>query len=126
MPTRNKIYAIVEGHGEANRPAQSGQPAVVILINKLIQAMQPQRLFGIDPAHEILRRGAGSKAGCQRLAKKGIGYRPVRDQAAYTRKLDLNLARQRSRSFRRLYHAIEEIVTAETAGQPVVTPSSMF
>lgn len=40
-----------------------------------------------------------------------FGYREVRDQAAYTRRLDTGIA-LRSRSFRRLTHAVEELVAA--------------
>lgn len=37
MP-RNKVYAIVEGQGEANRPMPSEQPAVATLTLRLLQS----------------------------------------------------------------------------------------
>ena len=44
------------------------------------------------------------------------------DQAPMTQWLDTTLARQRSRSFRRLCHAIEQILDAMDAAGIVVTP----
>jgi len=43
--TRNKVYAIVEGHGEANRPFSGEQPAVIVLINKMLSQFQCWALF---------------------------------------------------------------------------------
>jgi len=43
--TRNKIYAIVEGHGEADPPNSGQLPAAYVLINKLLQAQQCYTLF---------------------------------------------------------------------------------
>lgn len=51
----------------------------------------------------------------------GRSYKPTTDQKRFTGLLDLDLARARSRSFRRLCHAVEELV--QRAGQPVVTPA---
>ena len=42
---RNKIYAIVEGHGEAEAPTEGTQPAVTVLIAKLLQDLQCWTLF---------------------------------------------------------------------------------
>lgn len=50
-------------------------------------------------------------------------YKPAEDQAALTRMIDTTLARQRSRSFRRLCHAVAEAVQAIDSGQPCVTPA---
>jgi hypothetical protein len=51
-----------------------------------------------------------------------FGYRQVRDQSVYTQELDIALARRKSRSFRRLYHAFEEIVAAANQGVTVISP----
>lgn len=53
---------------------------------------------------------------------KEFRYKPTVDQKTYTQKLDVNLAKSRSRSFRRLYHAFEEIIQAIENDQPVITP----
>lgn len=208
MVTRNKFYAIVEGHGEANRPSPSEQPAVVILLKKLLQNLQCRTLFVADKAplfrlsysqffhnekfenairyHAIYpdcaallvlldmddhcpkEKAAELTARVRTMGalpfsvavvcakreyeawflaslesihaeqhypgdpeaprdakgwlKKQFGYRQIRDQALYTRKLNIELARVRSRSFRRLYHAVEELVAAVNEEQCVVTP----
>lgn len=49
-------------------------------------------------------------------------YRPTHDQAAYTQHLDVTLAYERSRSFRRLHHAVTEIQQAINTNAPVITP----
>ena len=33
---RNKIYAIVEGQGEANKPSSGELPAIIVLIKRLL------------------------------------------------------------------------------------------
>lgn len=53
----------------------------------------------------------------------GQAYKETIDQATMTSLLDTSLARQRSRSFRRLCHAIEQALEAVDNGQVVVTPS---
>lgn len=49
----------------------------------------------------------------------GIKYRPSTDQARYTSAIDLAAARTRSRSFRRLCHALDELAMG---GAGTVTP----
>lgn len=49
-------------------------------------------------------------------------YKPTFDQAPMTQLLKTGLVAPRSRSFRRLQHALEEAITAIDAGQVVVTP----
>jgi hypothetical protein len=52
------------------------------------------------------------------------GYNPVRDQADLTAKVDLDQTRNRGmRSFRRLEHAVQELVDAARSGNVVATPS---
>jgi len=51
-----------------------------------------------------------------------FGYREVRDQATYTRRLGIEAA-MRSRSFRRLIHAVEELVAAGDDGATPVSPA---
>ena len=50
-------------------------------------------------------------------------YRETRHQAALTPHIDLDLVRQRSRSFRRLCHAVEELLQAMDSGTASITPA---
>jgi hypothetical protein len=49
----------------------------------------------------------------------GISYKPTFDQTRYTSAIDVALAAERSRSFRRLCHAVDELVAG---GAGAVTP----
>ena len=49
-------------------------------------------------------------------------YFETHDQAAMTQQLDLERVTRRSRSFRRLRHALEQLIDAYLQGQVVVTP----
>jgi len=53
---------------------------------------------------------------------RGRSYKPSEDQLPMTRLLDIALVRERSRSFRRLYHALEEVIEAMDTGKIIVTP----
>lgn len=53
--------------------------------------------------------------------RKNFRYKQSQDQAIYTQKLDIALAK-RSRSFRRLCHAFEEIKEAFDLNRPTITP----
>lgn len=50
------------------------------------------------------------------------GYKPTDDQLDLTFYIDLELVRHRSRSFRRLCHAVEELIDAMDKGLATVTP----
>jgi hypothetical protein len=78
-----------------------------------LESIQPNSTFEDDP--EAIRDAKG-------WLKEQFGYRPVRHQTSYTQKLDFSLARSRSRSFRRLYHAAQELVTAHQNESSVLTP----
>jgi hypothetical protein len=52
-------------------------------------------------------------------------YKEDEDQAAFTQRIDLELAKQNSRSFRRLCHAVEEIIAAIDGGTSAVTPAAL-
>lgn len=49
-------------------------------------------------------------------------YREAIDQAVLTRLIDIDRAKTNSRSFRRLCHAVEEMLAAIDSGEKVVTP----
>ena len=51
-------------------------------------------------------------------------YKEDEDQAAFTQMIDIELAKQNSRSFRRLCHAVEEIIAAIVSGTIVITPAA--
>jgi hypothetical protein len=52
----------------------------------------------------------------------GRAYKETQDQEAITRLLDFDLVREKSRSFRRLEHAIDELLVAIDQNTPFVTP----
>jgi hypothetical protein len=205
---RNKIYTVVEGHGEADSRRSSQTPAITILVGKLLTELRSQTLFpGKRPwrmsssgdfykrdklervlrafkefedcaavlilvdvdencpilkAHEItsiiqnmeplpfcvvvvcvkceyeawflasletIHRAITYPGNPESIRdakgwlRKSFGYKQVQDQASYTRKLDIALAQNRSRSFRRLYHAFEEILHATEEGKIIITPA---
>lgn len=67
------------------------------------------------------RRGA--KEWLTKQMPTGKAYKETIHQAKLTHRINLDLARQHSRSFRRLYHAIEELTRVENREQRgLVTP----
>lgn len=54
--------------------------------------------------------------------KRQFGYNQVEHQAHYTRALNIELARERSRSFRRLLHAFVQLAGACHTNQLILTP----
>lgn len=205
---RNKIYAIVEGQGEANRPIAGGRSAVTVLTQKLLTELQCWTLFPVEKiapfrmsyseffrgdkfertiryhksfddcaallvlldmddecpktqafaltkrvaamellpfsvvtvcAHrefeswflaslESIHEGAQYENDPEEIRdakgwlRKKFGYKPTIHQARYTQNIAPSVAFVKSRSFRRLYHAFEEIVSAATEGKCIITP----
>lgn len=64
----------------------------------------------------------GVKGWISRQMPDGRNYKETLDQLAMTRLIDTDKARERSRSFRRLCHALEETVAAIDSGKRIVTP----
>lgn len=206
--SRNKIYAIVEGHGEANRPIASGRSAVTLLTQKLLTDLQCWTLFPVEKTQpfrmsyseffhgdklERTIRYHKSYDDCAALLilldmdddcpktqavtltkrvramevlpfsvvvvcarreyeswflaslesihegehyghdpeeirdakgwlRKKFGYKPTIHQARYTQNIDPSVAYIKSRSFRRLYHAFEEMISATIEGKCIITP----
>jgi len=56
------------------------------------------------------------------LMPSARAYKETRDQAPLTARLDFSLLAERSRSFRRMRHAVEELVEAYEEGTNPVTP----
>lgn len=52
----------------------------------------------------------------------GHAYKETIDQTSFTSLIDIPLARDNSRSFRRLCHAVEELQSAMAAGSSSITP----
>ena len=65
----------------------------------------------------------GPKGWLNDLFPPGRAYRETADQEAMTRLLDTSLAKERSRSFCRLCHALEQALEAIDKGSKIVTPS---
>jgi len=53
---------------------------------------------------------------------QGKAYRETLDQAPLSQAIDIELVRQRSRSFRRFEHALEQLLDSILSGQPSITP----
>lgn len=205
---RNKIYAIVEGHGEADTSKSGRRPAVTILVARILQSLgspglhpnekyPPFRIsygefFRGDKLERAIRYHA-KYADCAALLilldmddecpaqkaadlvtrvrslgdlgfsvaivcakreyeswflaslesihqgqtysgdpeairdakgylRKRYGYKPTIHQAQYTEIMDISITGQKSRSFRRMHHAIVEILEAWNNGVTIVTP----
>ena len=56
---------------------------------------------------------------------KNMSYKPTQDQEPLTRMIDFKMASERSRSFRRLCHAVEEVVTGIRTKGTRVTPLAL-
>ena len=80
----------------------------------------PAGLVYLEEAEERI----GVKGWLTRQFPKDRIYKETLDQAAMTRLLDPERVRQRSRSFRRLCHALEEAVKAMDQGLVLVTPKT--
>lgn len=65
---------------------------------------------------------SGAKAWLTRNMPSGRAYKETSDQPALSTFIDLDIARARSRSFRRLCHAVEQIVDQIDKGLTTVTP----
>lgn len=64
----------------------------------------------------------GAKGWLTSNMPRGRAYKETMDQVPLTEYIDLNLACANSRSFRRLCHAVEELVQAMDTGIVIVTP----
>lgn len=84
----------------ASLPAYAGRK---IKGRKLIP---PEALFDGD-----VESGNGKRI-LKGIINPGLKYRETEDQASLTRLMDFDLVRQRSRSFRRMEHAFQEIIEA--------------
>jgi hypothetical protein len=65
----------------------------------------------------------GAKGWLSRQLPKDQAYSETRDQPALTSLMDLDLARRRSRSFRRFCSAIEQVMAALRDGRVDITPA---
>jgi hypothetical protein len=63
------------------------------------------------------------KAWINARLSRGYRYSETRDQENLTKFIDLQIVHRRSRSFRRLIHAVEEIIALTQQGQVSVTPN---
>jgi hypothetical protein len=77
---------------------------------------------GITPPQDV-ETIKSAKSWLNSYFPSGRAYKETEDQAAITRLLDTALVHQRSRSFRRLRHAVEEAIEAIDKNLKNVTPS---
>ena len=80
----------------------------------------PDRI--VAPANAEAIRGA--KEWLTSRMPRSRSYQETRDQEVLVHYIDLALTHERSRSFRRLCHAVEELVVAMDSCLPTVTPAS--
>ena len=73
-------------------------------------------------APQVAEDITGAKGWLTRNMPRGRAYRETQDQARLTYYIDLNLTHSTSRSFRRLCHAVEELVEAIDVCSTGVTP----
>ena len=78
----------------------------------------PQSMNAPDNIENI----SGAKGWLERGMPNDKAYKPTSHQKELTRHIDLTVTHNRSRSFRRLCHAIEELVCAMDSGAKIVTP----
>ncbi len=79
------------------------------------------------PANVQFPAGDPESHGKRWLERQCPGYRPTRDQAALTQLVDLECVRSKSlRSFRRLEHALDQLVAAVKSGDHVSAPGRLF
>jgi uncharacterized protein DUF4276 len=62
------------------------------------------------------------KAVLNRYMPMGRAYKETEDQEPMTQLMDMGLVRERSRSFRRMYHAVQQAMAAIDNGAKTVTP----
>jgi hypothetical protein len=93
------------------------------LAGKRLSDGSPAVRPGVEPPQGDLEQSPRDAKGWLRNVMEA-GYNPSRDQSVLTAIVDLGLVRSRSmRSFRRLEHALEQIVTAIRDASPIVSPT---
>ncbi len=78
---------------------------------------------GLQPPHDVEEIGS-AKGWLDRQFPRDRAYKETEDQEAMTRLLDFDMVRQRSRSFRRLCHAVEQALEGIADNSNIVTPIS--
>lgn len=81
-------------------------------------------LAGLESIHPGVRFTGDpeSKRDAKGWLRKQFGYKPTQDQSSYTRRLDISLAQERSRSFRRMLAAVDELAKGYTTGNCSLSP----
>ena len=79
-----------------------------------LESIHPNNTFEDNP--EAIRDAKG-------WLNERFDYSPIRHQANYTQKLNLSLVHSRSRSFRRLHHAIQELIAVHQKETTILTPT---
>lgn len=89
-------------------------------------------IAGIPDLTHRLRAGAEMPATNLEDAPRGAkewlikhrkeGYKPTRHQAELTRHLDLDILSKRMRSFARLEHAVQDLISAARTGKHILSP----
>jgi hypothetical protein len=97
-------------------------PVAIVLAHREYEAWFLASLDTIAGSHDLpadltfegdVERIRGVKEWLTAQKPAGQAYKPAVEQTSFTSLIDLDLARQRSRSFRRLCHALEELVSCQ-------------
>ena len=124
----------------AQRVMSSGTkfPVVIVCANRMYEAWflasietiagqslggRPGLPNGLQPPNNVETVGS-AKGWLDRQFPPDRAYKETEDQEAMTRLLDFDLARQRSRSFRRLCHAVEQALAGIDSSGNIVTPTA--
>lgn len=103
-------------------------PVVIVCAKRMYETwlLASSETIGL-PIESTLAKDPESVKNPKRLFNEhfppGRIYKETEDQVAMTNKLDTALAKERSRSFRRLCHALEQAIEALDNGAKIVTPS---
>ena len=88
------------------------------------QGMEIRTRLGIDETESYQGNveDVHAKAWLKRAMPHGRAYTETSDQASLSTFIDIEHTQRRSRSFRRLCHAVEELLCAIESGTPIVRP----
>lgn len=94
-------------------------PVQIVYANRMYESWFLASLTTVMPSAEVSDAVVSDtdtiqnpKSLLNNLLQRRRGYKETRDQVAFTSRVDITLAHSRSRSFRRLCHAVEQLLAA--------------
>ena len=104
---------------ERARSASYDVPAAVVCANRRYENWFLAADSGFQGDADAF---GGAKGWLRRRLPTGLTYKETTNQAGFSDSMDIDLAIERSRSFRRLCHALDELIAFADAGEVGVTP----